>query len=304
MATNNAVNTSLSGQSGTGAFAGNVSPVFTTPALGTPSSGVLTNCTGYPSSALVGVVPLSLGGTNANLTASNGGIFYSTASAGAILAGTATASQVLLSGSSAAPSWSTATYPSSTTANQLLYSSAANTIAGLATANSAVLVTTSAGVPGFSGTMTNGQVVIGSTGSTPTAATLTAGTGVSISNGAASITISATGTSTWVDQNTSSVTMTANTGYLINNGASLVTLTLPTTAAIGDFIEINGFSSGGWIIAQAASQLIHIGNQVTTTGAGGSLASTNQYDCVRLRCLVANTTWTVVSQQSAGLTFV
>jgi len=34
MATQNAVNTSLSGQSGTGAFAGNVSPSFTTPTLG------------------------------------------------------------------------------------------------------------------------------------------------------------------------------------------------------------------------------------------------------------------------------
>lgn len=304
MATQNAVNTSLSGQSGTGAFAGNVSPSFTTPALGTPSSGVLTNCTGYPSSALVGVVPLSLGGTNANLTASNGGIFYSTASAGAILSGTATASQVLLSGSSTAPTWSTATYPSSTTANQLLYSSAANTIAGLATANSAVLVTSSAGVPSMSGTMTNGQLIIGSTSATPTAATLTAGTGISIANGAASITISATGTGTWVNQNTSSVTMAVDTGYTINNGASLVTLTLPATAAIGDFVEINGLSSGGWTIAQASGQLIHIGNQVTTTGAGGSLASTNQYDCVRLRCIVANTTWTVVSQQSAGLTYV
>ncbi len=58
------------------------------------------------------VVTLAQGGTNANLTASNGGIFYSTGSAGAILAGTATAGQVLLSGSSAAPTWSTATYPS------------------------------------------------------------------------------------------------------------------------------------------------------------------------------------------------
>ena len=34
MATNNAVNTTLSGQSGTGAFAGNISPSFTTPSLG------------------------------------------------------------------------------------------------------------------------------------------------------------------------------------------------------------------------------------------------------------------------------
>ena len=48
MATINAVGTSLSSQSGTGSFAGNVSPSFTTPALGTPSSGNLVNCTGLP----------------------------------------------------------------------------------------------------------------------------------------------------------------------------------------------------------------------------------------------------------------
>jgi len=48
MATNNSVNTGLAGASGTGNFAGNVSPSFTTPALGTPSSGVLTSCTGLP----------------------------------------------------------------------------------------------------------------------------------------------------------------------------------------------------------------------------------------------------------------
>lgn len=48
MATNNAVNTSLSGQTGTGSFAGSTSPTFVTPALGTPSSGTLTNCTGLP----------------------------------------------------------------------------------------------------------------------------------------------------------------------------------------------------------------------------------------------------------------
>jgi len=56
-------------------------------------------------------IALNKGGTNAALTADNGGIFYSTATAGAILASTATAGQILRSGSSAAPSWSTATYP-------------------------------------------------------------------------------------------------------------------------------------------------------------------------------------------------
>lgn len=62
--------------------------------------------------------------------------------------GPGSAGQVLQSGGNAAnPAYSTATYPSTTTANQLLYSSSANTIAGLATANNAILATDSSGVP-------------------------------------------------------------------------------------------------------------------------------------------------------------
>ena len=48
MATNNSVNTSLAGQTGTGNFVGATSPALITPALGTPSSGALTSCTGLP----------------------------------------------------------------------------------------------------------------------------------------------------------------------------------------------------------------------------------------------------------------
>ncbi len=92
-------------------------------------------------------VPLAVGGTNANLTASNGGIVYSTASALAILSGTATANQVLLSGLSTTPAWSTATYPATTTINQLLYSSSANVIAGLATVNGGILNAGATGIP-------------------------------------------------------------------------------------------------------------------------------------------------------------
>ena len=100
-------------------------------------------------------LPTSLadGGTAAALTASNGGIFYSTASTGAILAGTAIADQILLSGSSTAPTWSTATYPATTAANQILYSSSSNVIAGLTTANNGILITSSGGVPSISSTL-------------------------------------------------------------------------------------------------------------------------------------------------------
>lgn len=97
------------------------------------------------STGVSGQLPLANGGTNANLTASNGGIFYSTSSAGAVLSGTATANQILLSGSSAAPAWSTATYPATTTSQQLLYSSSNNVVGGLAVTNNRALVSDNSG---------------------------------------------------------------------------------------------------------------------------------------------------------------
>lgn len=48
MTTTNACGNGLSGTSGTGSYAGTTSPNFTTPVLGTPTSGNLANCTGYP----------------------------------------------------------------------------------------------------------------------------------------------------------------------------------------------------------------------------------------------------------------
>lgn len=237
-------------------------------------------------------IALNKGGTNAALTASNGGIFYSTATAGAILAGTATANQVLLSGSTAAPAWSAATYPSTTTINQLLYSSAADVISGLATANNGMLVTGNTGVPSISA-LTAGQVFIGTTGAAPTAATLTAGSGVSITSASGSITISSSFAGNWVDQ-TTSATMAVNTNY-IANAAGLVTLTLPAVAPLGSVFQIVGKGTGGWTLAQAVGQQINFGTSTTTSGVGGSLASTNTNDCVSLVCVTANTNFVVMS---------
>lgn len=62
-------------------------------------------------------ISLSNGGTNASLVASNGGIVYSTSSEFAILSGTGSAGQVLVSGSSAAPSWTSTLTLSDLTVN-------------------------------------------------------------------------------------------------------------------------------------------------------------------------------------------
>lgn len=99
------------------------------------------------------LLSLSKGGLNASLTANNGGIFYSTGSAGAILGGTATSGQILRSGLSSAPSWSTATYPNTISANNLLYGSSGNVVSGLSTANNGSLVTDGSGVPSISSTL-------------------------------------------------------------------------------------------------------------------------------------------------------
>lgn len=83
------------------------------------------------------------------------------------------------------------------------------------------------------------------------------------------------------------------TRYVANN-AGLVTITLPTTAAIGDFVEIEGYGAGGWQLAQNASQLIKFQSATSTTGVTGYVSGA-QYDSVRVRCVIANTTWLVVS---------
>lgn len=185
------------------------------------------------------------------------------------------------------------------------YETTGEYVSPLPTSNSAILATNGSGVPRWSSAMTNGEVMIGYTGGAPLPSTLTAGTGIQISNTPGHITIATTGIGgVWVNQTSSTVTMNVDTGYTINNGGSLVTLTLPSTSTYGDFVEINGLSSGGWSIAQQGGQNIQVDGLSSTVGVGGSVSSTGQYDCARLRCIVPNTTWTVVSQQSAGLTVV
>lgn len=163
----------------------------------------------------------------------------------------------------------------------------AGTFSGVTVTNHAVLIGAASNGITSLGPLTNGQLPIGSTGADPSAATLTAGTGISISNGAGSITISSTGGGfTWTDVTGTSQAMSVNNGYVADN-AGLVTLTLPTTAAIGDTVVIVGKGAGGWKVTYTTSQQIIIGSSSSTV-TSGNIASTNQYDCITLTCVTAN----------------
>jgi hypothetical protein len=109
---------------------------------------------------------------------------------------------------------------------------------------------------------------------------------------------------TYAEVTGTSQSAAVNNGYIANN-ASLVTVTLPSTAAVGDIVEVVGSGAGGWKIAQNASQEIKWdaggvdGSNETTAGTGGSLASTDRYDSVRVQCIGSNNTWVVVWAKGA-----
>ena len=152
-----------------------------------------------------------------------------------------------------------------------------------------------------------GQVLIGTTSSDPVGATLTQGAGITITSATGSITIAATGASAgggfaWVDVTGTSQAMAAGTAYIADN-ASLVTLTLPATAALGDSFKVVYKGAGGWKVAQNASQTIQIGNQITTAGVGGSLASSAAGDSVTINCITVNNNFTV-SSSMGNITYV
>jgi len=183
------------------------------------------------------------------------------------IAATANTGAVLQNNSGADPSYSTATYPSTTTVSQILYSSATNVVSGLATANRAVVTTNSTGVPVVTALASDGQLIIGSTAGAPAAASLTAGAGITITPGSNSITIASTATSfsiTTVNNAASPYTVLAADQFLaVNTSGGAVTLRLPNAPTTGRVIYVK--DSNGTAVASNIS-VTTVGGTVTFDG--------------------------------------
>jgi len=219
------------------------------------------------------------------ITPNVGGIAYSTADRLAVLAGTATASQMLQSGASAAPTWSTATWPATTTINQLLYSTSANTVAGLTAANNGTLITSAGGVPSISSTLpTAVQGNITSTGTVTSG--VWNGTAIDLSHGGTNNSITASnGGVVWSDTsklNLLSGTATASLPLLsgANVTPSWATISYPTSATSGGmpyFSSATAISSSALLAAN--SIMIGGGAGTAPSTAGCTISATNSLVC-------------------------
>ena len=232
---------------------------------------------------VTGTVALANGGTNANNTAINGGIAYSTASAINITAA-GTTGQILKSNGAAAPTWTTATYPSTTTKDKILVSTANNVVGQIdAPVTNDTFLKWNAGVFSWdtagsgSGTVTSGNqyqlAYYNGAGSTTSVTGLTSITAsralVSDTNGlpiASSVSTtqlqylsSATGTTGTTSTNlvfsTSPTLVTPTLGVASATSINKVAITAPTTSAT---------------LTIADTKTATISNTLTFTGTDGS----------------------------------
>lgn len=256
-------------------------------------------------------------------TATNGTLVTGATGIPAILAGPGTTGNILQSNAAAAPTFSTATYPSTTTVSQILYSSSSNVVAGLATAVSGVLVTSAGGVPSISqtipaatqanittvGTITsgtwNGSIVAGQYGGTGianTGKTITLG-GSFTTSGAFSPTLAFAASNTYTFPSASQ-TMLGLLGGTLSGPLYLWNSTPATSLEAASKGYVDSIASGFHIVSAAvagttanlnatyANGAAGVGATLTNAGAMAAFSTDGVSPSVNDRVLVKNQTTT------------
>lgn len=152
------------------------------------SGGGLTSLGGSTTLSLTVPVTAALGGTGQTSYTIGDVLYANTASTLTRLADVATGSALISGGVATAPSWGKIGL--TTHVSGVLSVGNGGTGSSTALSNNRVMVSNGGAIV-EAAALLNGQLLIGSTGAAPVAATLTASTGISITNGVGSITIAA-----------------------------------------------------------------------------------------------------------------
>ena len=211
-------------------------------------------------------IPVNVGGTG-DVTLTTHGVLIGAGTSAIATTAAGSAGQILVSkGSSSDPGYITPTSTSgslavTTNATTMAYAltvpiTVANGGTGsiALTANSLLLGNGTSAITAL-GAATNGQIPIGSTGAAPVLSTITAGTGVTVTNGAGSITIAASGGAGTLSLNgnvgsVSGSTITLTTGAANANGTAIfsgssATMTMTFSDANSNTgLGVNSLSSG------------------------------------------------------------
>lgn len=257
---------------------------------------------------LYGVVGLVGGGCGAALTASNGGVLYSTASACAILAGTANASRPLLSGASTTPSWGAFSLPGSVTSGGIPYfsSTSAMTSSALLTQNAIIFGGGAGGAPATGlGLGTTTTVLHGNAGGLPAwgavvSSDLSLTTTTCTNQFLTAIAANGTGTCTAAILASAQFANQGTTTTLLHgNGAGN-----PTFAGVAYADILSGaIATNAQYLAGTASELVQAGTiyQAETTTTFGATTTFDFSTFINTRVtLTANITTMNVSNVTAG----
>ena len=295
--------TGVTTSTGSGSSVLNTSPTLVTPLLGTPTSGNLANCTGYPAGSLTGnfvstfsagttgftpstattgavtlagTLSIANGGTNSTATPTAGSVGYGTGTAHAYSAA-GTSGQALISAGASAPAFGALAIGTANTnvSGALTVTNGGTgvaTLTGYVYGNGTSAMTASTTIPtsalsgNFVSTFSGGTT--GLTPSTATAGAITLAGTLAIANGGTGSTTAATVAGTGI-----SVSGTFPNQTVTNSGV--------TSAVAGTGVSVSGstgavtFSIGQAVATTSSVQFGSFGVGTAASGTTGEIRATN-----------------------------